>query len=133
MFEVRIEERAGMDIRVTSLERALVDTLDRPELCGSWEEIWRSLESTGFFDLDKVLEYVLLIKNSTTAAKVGFFLDQHREELMVEDKYLEELRKLRPLNPHYFSRSRREPGIFVSKWNLVVPEEVLKRSWGEIF
>jgi predicted transcriptional regulator of viral defense system len=132
MFEVRIEERAGMNLRVTTLERALVDILDRPELCGSWEEIWRSLESIDFFDLDKVLEYVLLIGNSTTTAKVGFFLEQHREELMVEDHYLEKLGKLRPRNPHYFSRTRREPGIFVSKWNLVVPEEVLKRSWGEI-
>ncbi len=132
LFEVRIEERAGMNLRVTSIERALVDTLDKPELCGSWEEIWRSLGSVGFVDLDKALEYVLLIGNSTTAAKVGFFLEQHREELMVEDRYLEELAKLRPLNPHYLSRSRREPGSFVSKWNLVVPEEVLKRSWGEV-
>lgn len=131
LFEIRVEEREGMDLRVTSLERTLVDTLDRPELSGSWEEIWRSLESVEFFDLDKVIEYIQLLKNSTTAAKVGFFLEQHREELMVEDHYLKELKDLCPRNPHYLSRTRRESGRIITDWNLVVPQEVLDRSWEE--
>jgi len=133
LFEIRIEEREGMDLRVTSLERTLVDTLDRPELSGSWEEIWRSLESVEFFDLDKVIEYIQLLKNSTTAAKVGFFLEQHREELMVEDHYLKELKDLCPRNPHYLSRTRRESGRIITDWNLVVPEEVLDRLWEEVW
>jgi hypothetical protein len=49
-----------MELRVAGLERTLVDVLDRPDLSGSWEEIWRSLESVEFFDLDKVVEYALL-------------------------------------------------------------------------
>lgn len=64
---------SGVDLRVTSLERTLVDVLDRPDLSGSWEEIWRSLESIEFFDLDQVITYALLLGNATTAAKVGFF------------------------------------------------------------
>jgi hypothetical protein len=41
-----------------------------------------------FFNLDKALEYTLLLKNATTAAKVGFFLEQHQAQLMVEGRYL---------------------------------------------
>ena len=85
-----------MEIRVASLERTLVDVLDRPDLSGSWEEIWRSLESIEFFDLDKVVEYALLLGNATTVAKVGFFLEQHRESLMVEDRHLQPLHEVRP-------------------------------------
>ena len=59
-FGVLTSERSGQKLKVTSLERTLVDVLDRPDLSGSWEEIWRSLESVEFFDLDKVLEYALL-------------------------------------------------------------------------
>ena len=70
--------------RLTSLDRTLVDVLHRPDLAGGWEEVWRSLESVEYFDLDSVLEYALLLENATTAAKVGFFLEQHREPLMVE-------------------------------------------------
>ena len=131
-FGVVQAERAGLGIKVTSLERTLVDVLDRPDISGSWEEIWRSLESIEFFDIDKVVEYALLLGNATTTAKVGFFLDQHRDTLMVDDSHLKLLRDLRPCQPHYLERSKRKSGRLVSDWNLVVPEDIIERSWMEV-
>ncbi|HRT63113.1 MAG TPA: transcriptional regulator [Syntrophales bacterium] len=130
-FDVVKADRAGLEVRVTGLERTFVDVLHRPDLAGSWEEIWRSLESVEFFDLDKVTAYVQHLGNATTAAKVGFFLEQHREGLMVDEAHLKVLRDLRPQRPHYLERSRRKEGRFVTAWNLVVPQEVYERSWEE--
>ncbi len=132
MFGIARHKRSGVELRVTSLERTLVDVLDRPELTGSWEEIWRSLESVEFFDIDQVVEYVLLLENATTAAKVGFFLEQHKETLMVDDVHLKPLRKLRPRRPHYLIREKRQGGRLVKEWNLMVPDEILNQSWGEV-
>jgi len=70
---VEVQDRSGLDIKVTNLERSMVDVLDRANLSGSWEEIWRSLESIEFLDLDKIVEYVTALENATTAAKVGFY------------------------------------------------------------
>jgi hypothetical protein len=131
-FGVSTKKRAGMQLRVTSLERTLVDVLDRPDLSGSWEEIWRSLEFVEFFDLDKVVEYALLLGNATTGAKVGFFLDQHHEPLIVEECHLKALHDLQPRQPHYLDRTKRKFGRLVSEWNLVVPREVFERAWGEV-
>jgi predicted transcriptional regulator of viral defense system len=125
-------DRVGLEIRVTSLERTLVDVMNRPDLSGTWEEIWRSLESVEFFDLDKVVEYTLLLENATTAAKVGFFLEQHRETLMVDDTHLKPLRDLRPRQPHYLERRRRRAGRLATGWNLVLPKEVFERTWAEV-
>ncbi|MFA6234083.1 MAG: transcriptional regulator [Bacteroidota bacterium] len=131
-FGVLLEERYGLALRVTSLERTLVDVLDRPHLSGSWEEIWRSLESIEFFALDTVITYVSLLANATTAAKVGFYLDQHREVLMVEERHLKQLREMRPRQPHYFDRGSKTSGKFASEWNLVIPEELYHSRWGEV-
>ena len=125
-------ERFGVPVRVTSLERTLVDVLHRPDLAGGWEEVWRSLEVVEFFNLDEVVAYALLLDNATTAARVGFFLEQHRETLMVEDDHLKALEQCRPRQPHYLDRSRRRGGKLAAEWNLVVPEEVLTRSWEEV-
>ncbi|HRS82697.1 MAG TPA: type IV toxin-antitoxin system AbiEi family antitoxin domain-containing protein [Smithellaceae bacterium] len=130
-FDVIKGDRSGMAISVTGLERTFVDVLNRPDLSGSWEEIWRSLESVEFFDLDKVGLYVDLLGNATTAAKVGFFLEQHRDTLMVDETHLKIFRDRRPRRPHYLERSRRKAGRFIADWNLVVPEEVYRRSWEE--
>jgi predicted transcriptional regulator of viral defense system len=130
-FGVINVDRMGLSVRVTSLERTLVDVLDRPALSGSWEEIWRSLEAIEFFDLDKVVEYALLLGNATTIAKVGFYLEQHRESLMVEENHLTPLRDHRPRQPHYLDSSRKA-GRLVANWNLVVPVDLFERTWGEV-
>lgn len=130
-FGVELVDRAGLDVRLTSLERTLVDVLDRPSLSGGWEEVWRSLESVEFFDLDKVAEYAFHLGNATTTAKVGFYLEQHRDALMVDDTHLERLRAHKPRKPHYMVRKGRKPGRLMAGWNLVVPEEILERSWEE--
>lgn len=130
-FGVESMDRLGQKILVTSLERTLVDILDRPYLCGSWEEIWLSLESIEYLDMDQVVKYALLLDNSTTIAKLGFFLETHREELMIPEHYLEELRKHCPANPHYMDRNQNEPQKMIPKWNLVVPQSLINRSWEE--
>lgn len=131
-FSADTVDRMGMDVRVTSLERTLVDVLDRPSLGGGWEELWRSLDSVEFFNLDRVVEYALLLGNATTAAKVGFYLAQRREELMVTEKHLKPLREHRPQKPHYLERRARKSGRLVPEWNLIVPSEVIERSWQEV-
>ncbi len=126
-FGIETVDRLGQDIRVASLERSLVDVLDRPDLGGGWEEIWRSAESLEYYDIQQVVDYALLLRNATTAAKVGFFLEQHQGQLMVEDSLLDRLREARSRQPHYMDRNA--PGRLVADWNLIVPEQVLTRAW----
>ena len=127
---VQVRPHAGGQVRVTSLERSLVDLLHAPEHGGGWEEIWRSLESVEFFDLVSVIKHTLRLGSALTIARVGFFLEQHREEWMVEDGHLETLARRTPTQPSYLDR-RREPGKLVQPWNLIVPEQVLHRLWEE--
>lgn len=77
---------------MTSLERTLVDVLVRPDLGGGWEEVWRSLESVEYFDLEHLTDYTLKLRSVTAMAKVGFFLEQHRDALMVDESQLARLR-----------------------------------------
>ena len=122
----------GLDVRVSTLERTLVDVLDRPALGGGWEEAIRSLEAVSFFDLDAVADYALLLGNSTTVAKVGFFLEQHRETLAVEERHLERLRAHRPRRPHYVARRIGGENVFLREWNLVVPAALVERTCEEV-
>ncbi len=77
------------------------------------------------------IAYTRLLGNATTAAKVGFFLEQQREQLMVEEAHLDALRELCPRQPHYLTRSQPKGCRWVKDWNLMIPTEILERSWGE--
>ncbi len=128
---VLVRPHAGGEVRVTSLERTLVDVLNAPSRGGGWEEVWRSLELIEFVDLDQTLEFTLLQKSALTAARVGFFLEQHAKEWMVEEAYLSKLEKKAPRQPRYLD-GRRTSGRLLSRWNLVVPESLLLRQWEEL-
>jgi predicted transcriptional regulator of viral defense system len=130
-FGVTTVDRSGLDVRVTTLERTLVDVLDRPALGGGWEEVWRSLEAVSFFDLTQVVDYALLLGNATTVSKVGFFLEQHRDTLSVRDEHLQRLREHTPVGTHSLKRGSRALGVYLRDWNLVVPESVVHRTWEE--
>ncbi|TVR16169.1 MAG: transcriptional regulator [Planctomycetota bacterium] len=126
----RMEDRQGRSIRLATLERALVDCLHQPRLGGGWEEIWRSFEAVEFFDLELLVDYALAVGTATTVAKVGFFLQQHREALMVDDATLKRLQEAAPKQPQYLERDR--PGKLVASWNLVVPPALLERNWEQV-
>jgi predicted transcriptional regulator of viral defense system len=115
------ESRHGLPVRVTSLERTLVDVLDVPRNGGTWPKIWQSLESIPALDLDFVVLYAIRLGSGLTAARVGFYLEQHRDALGADERYLSALRRHAPRQPLYLD-CRREPGRLIPGWNLVVPE-----------
>jgi predicted transcriptional regulator of viral defense system len=121
----------GHKIKVTSFERTLVDMLDRPNLSGGWEEIWRSLESVEYFDIEKVVEYALYVGSATTMAMVGFYLEQHRDELNVKEVYLKKLEAKKPKQAHYIDRQHKLSNKFNARWNLIIPLEIIDRTWEE--
>jgi len=122
-LETQLHDRMGMDIRVTTIERTLVDCLHRPELSGGWEEIWRSFESIHFLDIERVIRYALQLGNATTIAKTGFFLEQHKEQFSVKDEQLNHLACYRPKSKHYMERSHKGAVKFLKRWNLIIPAQ----------
>lgn len=122
-------ERAGIEIRVTTLERTVTDVLDRPDLAGGVEEVWRSLFSVPALDPGAIEEYVTLLGSRTLAAKVGFFLETRREELVVPAGLLERLRARIPGAPVFMDRRR--GGRLVAPWALIVPGDLFQDVAGD--
>ncbi|MDR1051939.1 MAG: hypothetical protein LBP95_12905 [Deltaproteobacteria bacterium] len=125
-------ERLGQSLLVSTLERTLVDIMDRPDLAGGWGPAGELLESVKSLDLDAVVDYVKALGNSTTAAKVGYYLAGRVSDLGVAPRHLAELAALRPNQPHYLDRSRRRGGRLVQAWNLMVRRDE-ERPAGQVF
>jgi predicted transcriptional regulator of viral defense system len=121
-------DRSGLEIRLTDPERTVADVLDRPDLAGGVDEVWRSLLSVQALDAGHLEDYVRLLGSRTLAARVGFFLESRREELAVPTPVLERLRRLIPRSPVFLDRRRR--GRLVARWALIVPEDLLRMQDG---
>ena len=70
------------------------------------------------------------LEKSVLYSKVGFFLQQHREQFYVEEELLKKLKKKIPASIVYFDTQRKK-GKLIKEWNLVVSEIVVERGWEE--
>ncbi len=121
----------GRTVFITSRERTFVDMLDRPKLCGGFEEVWRSLQTVEYLDSGNLLKYLKALCNSTTNAKVGFFLQKHPNIIGNDQTFLNELKEMIPASVHYFDRSRVDRVKLAKEWNLAVPEYMWDEGWDE--
>jgi hypothetical protein len=115
-------------MRVATIERAVVDMMDRPRLAGDWLQIFGVLDAIPALDLERVVCYVASLGNATTAAKTGWMLERGQDRLGVSSGILCRLEHMRPRGPHYLSRSHRVSGRYVARWHLVVPPLLLSTT-----
>jgi predicted transcriptional regulator of viral defense system len=116
-------------VRATGPERTLVDGFRRPRLVGGLEELVTS--AAGFASLDLQLLGMVLDAYDLRIlfAGVGWFLETYQKHFFVPDAFLVRLEARRPVSPQYLPRRGRtegEEGRLVPRWNLILPEGVLR-------
>lgn len=122
-----VVDHGGHEVRVTTRERTVVDVFDRPDLAGGIEEVWRSCSTLAAFDLREAREYLALVDRAILWAKVGLFLERHREELNVSSTDLDLFAQHAPKQPVYVERGVQ--GRLRAPWNLIVPERWIAEEW----
>ncbi|MDD5205401.1 MAG: hypothetical protein PHS17_08265 [Desulfobacterales bacterium] len=117
-------ERQGRLLRATGPERTLVEGFRRPGLAGGLEELVTS--ASGFAVLDLALLDQILRKYGIAKlwAATGWFLERFREIFHVPEEFLSRLEDHLPSVPQYVERNRRGGGL-ASRWNLILPKELL--------
>ena len=121
---LRQTERQGRSLWYTGPERTLIEGFRQPRWVGGLEELLESVAGVGVLDLDLLDRVLMAYDQYALWAAAGWFLERHREDFFVPDKYLAHLEKKRPQQPHYLGRAERG-GELQSRWNLIVPRRLL--------
>lgn len=64
----------GGGVRVTDLERTVLDCIDRIDLCGGVEELLHCLEAVAYVDETKLIRYLRLYGKASLFKKAGYVL-----------------------------------------------------------
>ncbi len=75
------------DVRVATIERTLIDAIDRPELCGGIsdiQEIYNRARSKT--DVARVIEYLPTYRSKSLIQRVGYLMDAFGFNLKTDDK-----------------------------------------------
>ncbi|MFN3463291.1 MAG: hypothetical protein ACK4X1_04370 [Terricaulis sp.] len=122
-------DRAGLEVRVTTLERTLVDLFDRPDLAGGADELWSSLPLVVRLKGDDLVAQARDVKSAAAAASLGWWLDSEQSRLGVPKRVVEELRTLRPKHPQYVLGAKIGEAKSIAAWNILVPLGLVSSSF----
>jgi hypothetical protein len=122
-------DRQGVAVRVTAVERTVVDVLHRPELAGGAEEVLKSLDLVRYLDPAKVADYVELLDNRSLASVSGWWLEQRRGALGVADDVLARLRTRLPRSKHYALGARPGHAVLVEPWRVLLPAQAVDAAF----
>ena len=114
-------------IRVTDMERTVLDSINDFEKIGGLEELLRCLELITYVDEDQLLRYLEAYDKQVLYQKVGYILEHLKKQLRLSDNFFEVCESKRKGSVRYLYHGiEHEPNIFSNRWNLVVPQDLMK-------
>jgi hypothetical protein len=122
-------DRQGVEVRVTAVERTVVDVLHRAKLAGGAEEVLKSLDLVRYLDPAKVADYVDLLDNRSIASVSGWWLEKRRAVLGVTDDVLARLRARLPRSKHYALGAEPGHAVLVEQWRALLPPQAVDAAF----
>ena len=116
-----LDHMVESNIRVVSLERAIVDSIDNPGYAGGLEEIELALDSCRDLYLEKVIKMLEHYDKAFLYQKVGYLFEKHFGN-RVPDSFYDLCLSKSGSKIRYFE-AKVGFAKLVLKWKLMVPEE----------
>ena len=122
-----IVEQQG--VRVTDLERTIIDYMGDFDRIGGLEELLRSLEMISFLSEEKLLGYLELSGKAVLYQKAGYILEHFKDSLKLSNHFFEVCNLRKGKSKRYFTKSTNQNHmLYNSRWGLMVPENLLHIS-----
>jgi len=119
-------ETPSMDslVKVTNLERTVVDCIDHIDRAGGIEELVRCLNLIGYLNEDNLLEYLVAYNKAILYKKVGFVLERFKEKLKLSNEFIENCNQKGKKHIGYLT-NKDESDFFHNYWNIYAPKDIL--------
>ena len=118
--------RYGLELQCTTLERTIVDVVDRYRLAGGADEIFNSLDLIAKVDFSALLNHVRTFGKAVVAGVIGYWLDRYQDELSVPADVLAVLGSMKPSQPRYAMGTKPGDGKLAKNWNVYLPFEIVE-------
>lgn len=122
-------DRLGMQVRLTTLERTIVDLFDRYDLAGGAEELFNSLDLVVRVDAAALVRHAGRSGNAQGVAALGYWLEREADRLGVQTTAIETLRTRAPRQAGYALGAKRGEGLMAKGWNVILPAHVVERRF----
>lgn len=114
-------------VRVTNIERTILDCIKDFDRAGGLEELLRCLSMVTYADESKLLQYLLAYDNQFLYQKVGYILQYFVKGMKLSWHFFDEIKmKIKESKRYLYDGIQLEKPIYSSEWQMYVPKELMK-------
>ena len=114
----------GSELKVTDLERTLIDCLNNLKMSGGIEELLNALDSVSYVDEKRMVNYLEKYNTNVLFRKAGYVFSEYKKELSLSDAFFSFCKEKVDKNRYYFLREEKANSKLDKNWNLIVPNLV---------
>lgn len=112
-------------VRVSCIERTVVDCINHLENYIGLEELLNCISVIPFIDEEKILKYLSAYHKKFLYQKTGFLLEHFQEDLFLSDNFFEELKRKSGTSSKYLVKGLTKENMgYASKWHLMYPKNM---------
>lgn len=116
-------------MRVTSLEKTIVDSIDQIDLAGGMEELVHFLSMIKDVNRTNLFNYIILPNKEILIKKCGFFLNIYKNRMGLDKRFFSELSSFVTPVKQYLNDAKNEQNHLDKKWCLIVPNRLVKSEF----
>lgn len=122
MQEGVVEAKNTSGVRITGLERTVIDSINDFNKIGGLEELLNCLEGIHYID-DKKLKYYLDIYDiQGLYQRVGYLLYHYQKGMQLSEDFIDYCKSKIGKSRRYLIDERKEDNLYNSEWKLMVPK-----------
>lgn len=130
-IEVQVVNIVTSSVRVTSLERTVIDCIDDIDSGGGIDEILTVLDQIRLLDETKLIETLKAYNSVFLYQKTGYVLEYFKNKFSLSDSFFEQCKSQITNQVKYFLKDEFNDIKFNSNWNLMAPKNLKSHLMGE--
>ena len=114
-------------VRITDLERTIIDSIKDFNKIGGLEELLRCLEMVTYVDEKRLLLYLEGYDNQFLYQKTGYILMHYQKSMKLSEEFFEKCNFMKKSSIRYlYDDIKPADPIYNSKWQMYVPADLMK-------
>jgi len=124
MSEGILEAKNTTGVRITDMERTVVDSIRDFNKIGGFEELLNCLEGIQYLDENKLKRYLDIYNTQGLYQRVGYLLDHYRKEIQLSKEFIEYCKSKIGKSTRYLVSETKGNSFYNNEWKLMVPEDL---------
>ena len=126
MREGVVEARNTSGVRITDLERTVIDSIRDYNKIGGFEEVLNCLGGVHYLEESKLKLYLDIYNTQGLYQKVGFLLSYYQKEMQLSKKFINYCKSKIGKSRGYLVSEEKDNSYYNSEWQLMVPDTLFE-------